>query len=366
MSNADFWTSEPARQAWFSSPSPAASEISHDSSVTTTLDGLRNAIAVLIPLEASLGYLNALREPASLETRVRQIPKPDTSTAQHYIEELDEIDRQVLSGNERSIDLWQQIQTLQNGIRLKQRSVESLFWQLASAGIGDRVGLKHLVDGIRDRSLRQEAQMQWAEIERLSENLPSTALQDKSLDPFGDEGRATIGILLELEQRQRVVERLVLNDRTVPVAITVLSILYALGAVGAIALFLWLGSDRLAVEPLLDRKLSPLGIPWPVLVWSFFGSLAAIVYRFVHCPFRRLGETAKWMWMRPVQGVLLGGASYSIVEAVLSVLVDRIGVASPLPMADEVILVLSFLVGFSDRLAENVFRVMSGASGEGT
>ncbi|MDC0833463.1 hypothetical protein POG22_10660 [Geitlerinema sp. CS-897] len=366
MSNADFWESEATRQPWFASRStPSEPEnATADSTVpnlSTTLTQLRAIATALVPVEAALAYLSTLREPATLETRVRQTSENTSvesfrASTRDYLDELDEIERQLQGGEGETVELWKQLQATHNGIRIKQRSVEALFWHLASGATGERSGLHASIAQMRDRALQNEAEMQYSDIERLARQLPTEALSHQAVDLFSDAGQATLGLMLEIEQRQRVIERLILDDRSVPVAITVLSIVYAVGVVGFIVLFVWLWGDGFLVESLGDRKLPVVGVPWPVLAWSLFGSLAAIVYRFIHRPFRRLGETAKWMWMRPIQGILFGGASYLIVEAGLSVLVDRIGAETPLPLADPTILVLSFLVGFSDRLADTVFR----------
>ncbi|MGC9503562.1 hypothetical protein [Baaleninema sp.] len=367
MSNADYWESETARQPWFASPSASGKKPTDSDAdvpnLSDTLAQLRAIATDLVPVEAALLYLGALREPATLENRVRQSPDSASgdssqSAAPGYLEELDEIERQFRSGDGETVELWQQLQAVNNEIRVKQRCVEALFWHLASGATGERSGLASAIDRMRDRTLQEEAEMQRSEIDRLSQQLPADALSRQAVNLFSDAGQAALGLMLEIEQRQRVIERLVLDDRSVPVAVTVLSIVYSVGVVGFIVLFVWLWGDGFLVESLGDRKLPLLGVPWPVLIWSLFGSLTAIVYRFLHRPFRRLGETAKWMWMRPIQGLLFGGASYLILEAGLSVLVDRLGSETPLPLADPTILVLSFLVGFSDRLAQTAFSFL--------
>lgn len=124
-------------------------------------------------------------------------------------------------------------------------------------------------------------------------------------------------------------------------------------------LFVIFWSDGLLVSELGDRKLPLIGIPWPVLVWSLFGSLAAIVARCVYRPLRRFGETVQWLLLRPVQGVVLGGATYLILESLLLLLTRQFDAETPSAIADEAILLLSFLVGSSDRFGEAVFRWIS-------
>lgn len=357
MSNAEFWESESARRPWFDNQTggdrPDA-ETPHPSHIET----LRDTVTHLVPLETTLGYLAALREPTPLDTATAANRDLAAPSAESYLDRLDDLQHSPPRDGQQA-----QLQSLESAIRLKRRSMEALFWHLVYPALGSRPQLEPLVSQMRDRSLRREAEMQRQTIAGLCDRLPAN-LSQADFDLLSEDTQRILGTLLDIERRQRVLERLVLRDRTLPAASLTISIVYILVAVTLVILYVSLWSDGLVVTPLGDRKLALIGIPWPVLVWSLFGSLAAIVARCVYRPFRRFGETVQWLLLRPIQGVVLGAASYFVVESLLLLLTQQLNAETPQTIADEAILLLSFLVGLSDRFGAMVFRWMSEAEGD--
>jgi hypothetical protein len=110
--------------------------------------------------------------------------------------------------------------------------------------------------------------------------------------------------------------------------------------------------------PLHALKLPLIGVPWPVILWSLIGSFAAMIHQFNKRPIYDFGDAVKWMLTRPVQGVVLGSAFYLVLISGLFLFTGTIQDASGTSPADETILVLSFLVGFSDRFADSVFNAL--------
>ena len=158
-----------------------------------------------------------------------------------------------------------------------------------------------------DRQLRQEAQMQRGAMASLMEQLPSN-LHRSEVDVLSSEAQALLGTLLDIERRQRLIEGLVRRDRTVPAAVLTFSMLYGVSVMALVVLFVIFWSHGVVVQGVSQQTLPLIGLPWPVLVWSLFGSLSAIVARCLYAPFRRLGEMSQWMLLRPIQGVVLGGS----------------------------------------------------------
>lgn len=352
----DIWDAQSTHHPWIQAGlSPQADSpadaLDASSSVSDGDRYLRQRVTQLIPLEGALGYLAALREPAPLERPEPPSPTANTPSSASYLEDLDRLRLESPSANAQ--------QSLDTAISLKQQSLESLFWHLVPPALGDRRELEPLIEQMSDRFLRQEAQMQRAAIATLSEQLPQTSLKSGKFDVFGHEAQSLLGILLDIERRQRVIERLVLRDRTLPGSIITFSILYSLIAAVLVVLFVVFWGQGLVVGGVSEQKLPLIGIPWPVFVWSLFGSLAAILARFLYHPFRRLREMTQWMLLRPIQGIVFGGASYFVLDSLLSLLTPQFTPLAPLPMTDEAILLLSFVVGFSDRFGAIVFRWMS-------
>ncbi|NES04241.1 MAG: hypothetical protein F6K22_16215 [Okeania sp. SIO2F4] len=76
-----------------------------------------------------------------------------------------------------------------------------------------------------------------------------------------------------------------------------------------------------------------------------------MIYRFNRQPIYEFGNVLKWTITRLVQGIVLGSAFYLILVSDLSLLTSE-------KITTEVILILSFLVGFSDRFADSVFNTL--------
>jgi hypothetical protein len=181
---------------------------------------------------------------------------------------------------------------------------------------------------------------------------------------LSDEAQAAVGMMIDIEKRRYLVEDLVRSDRqqrtrtTQWVTLTILLII-CLMVVGG---FIYGPLLTVGAKSLDDLKLPLLNIPWPVVFWSFIGSFAAMIYRFNRQPIHEFGDVVKWTLTRLVQGVVLGSAFYLILVSGLSLLTGVTPAASVDPaskkITTEVILILSFLVGFSDRFADSVFNTL--------
>ncbi len=191
-----------------------------------------------------------------------------------------------------------------------------------------------------------------------SNNDKSSATNDNDKDNeniyvLSDEVQATIGIMIDIEKRRDLVEKLVRSDlekATVTTRLVTIAIMFIISLM-IIGGFLYGPLLTVGEKPLDYLKLPLLNIPLAVVFWSFIGSFAAMIYRFNRQPVYEFGNVLKWTITRLVQGIVLGSAFYLILVSGLSLLtLEKVNT--------EVILILSFLVGFSDRFADSVFNTL--------
>jgi hypothetical protein len=207
---------------------------------------------------------------------------------------------------------------------------------------------------------RSEAEMHFSIVLGLVERLGENDGLIDSNDVLSDEVWSAIGIMTEIEQRRIKVERLISLDRGAK-RFTVVSVTLYLGILIALLSCVYAFSN---VGPIEGRSLDQLKvrlfeIPWPVILWSFIGSIAAMIYRFNRKPIHAFGDAVKWMITRPVQGVVLGSAFYLVLVSGLFLLTGvNPAESSESARVSETVLVLAFLVGFSDKFADAVFNTL--------
>lgn len=108
-----------------------------------------------------------------------------------------------------------------------------------------------------------------------------------------------------------------------------------------------------------------LGVPACVIFWSALGGFAAILYRFTNAGDRDLEDPGRWLFSRPVTGIIMGAIAYLVVKAGLLVS-GQPGVqlaAGSTPATNEVMWLIAFLAGFSDRFSETTLRSLIGRFG---
>ena len=181
----------------------------------------------------------------------------------------------------------------------------------------------------------------------------TTSLLD--LDILDNRATALIGAMTAIETRRLRIEELVCEDQK-----------RHRNTVLGVAVYIVIIATCLVVLPLLttifpDFLPSFLGIPAPILIWSFIGSFAAMIHRFNSQSVYYFSDAIKWMLTRHVQGIVLSSAFYLVLTSGLFLITN--GAASqastPQPsIRDEIILVLSFLIGFSDRFVDSVFNTL--------
>ena len=108
-----------------------------------------------------------------------------------------------------------------------------------------------------------------------------------------------------------------------------------------------------------------LGIPPCVIFWSAVGSFAAILYRFTNAGDKDLEDPMRWLFSRPVTGIIMGVISFLVLKGGLLVVPPSPGVSATRQMenTNEVVWLLAFIAGFSDRFSEKTLRTLIGRFG---
>jgi hypothetical protein len=142
--------------------------------------------------------------------------------------------------------------------------------------------------------------------------------------------------------------------RAIAVVISVLSL-------AGIGLFLYFAhSSQLQGETVIPI----LGIPLCVLLWSVIGSFAAILYRFTNARDRELEDPLRWLFSRPLTGVIMGAITFLVLRAGLLTMAPAPDAAPVAKLGtNEIMWLVAFLAGFSDRFADGLLKSMVGRFG---
>lgn len=115
-----------------------------------------------------------------------------------------------------------------------------------------------------------------------------------------------------------------------------------------------LGLDKNWVIPILS-------IPVTVILWSLIGSFAAMLYRFNKPSDVEMQFPLRWLATRPVTGMVMGLIVYLLIKGVLIVS------GSTIPFStlgsQEVVWLVAFFAGFSDRFCDAVLNLIVGRLG---
>ncbi|MBW4442539.1 MAG: hypothetical protein KME10_15165 [Plectolyngbya sp. WJT66-NPBG17] len=189
----------------------------------------------------------------------------------------------------------------------------------------------------------------------------------------GDRASAVVGAMIAIELRRLHVEQLVRKDRkrrnktlllvstyilVIAICIIILPLLTTIfPKVSDISFLGFIKGFNVvnSTESLSSQPIHLLGIPAAVIIWSFIGSFAATIHRFNRRSVYYFDDAIKWMITRHVQGIVLSSAFYLILTSGL--FLPSSGDSQSL-IKDKVILVLSFLIGFSDRFVDSVFNTL--------
>lgn len=348
------------------------------------INRLRGRITRLIPAEDALEKLAKLREPKpigigtlelsevelsvmGIATRFRPSRKPEASeeslSAKKYLDQLNDIEAQIVPtiDSDKYSQLLQYLSNIADEVNIRIANLNSLFTSIVYSSTSSYELAKNMVSKIGHREFKDEANMHQGAIGQLVQKLDSESLTQPNFDVLSDEAIGAIGLMTELEKRRLVIERLVKSDRSRR-NWTITSVIIYICAAIALTIFLifrWGSLFSFGQIPLGQLRIPLLGIPWPVIIWSLVGSFAAMIYRFNAKPIYDFTDAIKWMITRPIQGIVLGSTLYLILVSGLFILTAG-NTSNPVDLisTDEVILVLCFLVGFSDKFADSVFNTL--------
>lgn len=112
--------------------------------------------------------------------------------------------------------------------------------------------------------------------------------------------------------------------------------------------------------PKVTDVLPLIQIPLPVLVWSGIGSFTAILYRFNKSGDVELQDPLRWLFTRPITGVVMGVVSYLIMKVGLLSITgsEDIDLAG-----SEIFWIVAFISGFSDRFVDSFLKTLVGQFG---
>lgn len=350
------------------------------------IDRLRGRVTRLIPAENALIKLTKLREPKPIggwglkelevtltgimgvglkQTFAKQGESDSevTAIAQEYLYALGEIEAGIVPNIEpdKYSKFLQSLSNIADEINIRISQLSSLFTSIVYPATTSRELAKNMVTKIGHKEFRDEARMHMEAIGQLVQKLDAEKLTRPDFDVLSDEAIGAIGLMTELEKRRLLIEGLISGDRkrrNWTVAVVIAYICIAIAAT-IYAIIIWGTNFSFGQTSLSQLRIPVLGIPWPVLVWSLIGSFASMIYRFNAKPIYDFTDAVKWMITRPVQGVVLGSTLYLVLVSGLYILTaGKTDNPSGLISTDEVILVLCFLIGFSDRFADNVFNTL--------
>lgn len=360
---------------------------------------LRSRLIRLIPVEDNLIYLTQLREPLIINSCINDKPIDGTllavpsyinnslvvhesnksNSAKEHLSELSSIETQLSLNLEplKLSKLMQCMSEIANEIELRIAEVNRSFDSAVFPALSRDEFVEAMMFKIGHQKLREEAKMHLSVIRKLLKMLDGDLLTSADFDVLSDKAQAAVGVMVAIEKRRMLVEELVRSDQKQRIKTirlvsrySVIAICLAV-ALPIIAVFAALISNNsplkeslkalglqipvnLSTASLNELKVPLLGIPEPVIIWSLIGSFAAMIHRFNRRPIEDFDDAMKWMLTRPVQGVVLGSAFYLVLNSGLFPLTG----SNNSNFEDEVILVLSFLVGFSDRFVDSVFNAL--------
>lgn len=118
-------------------------------------------------------------------------------------------------------------------------------------------------------------------------------------------------------------------------------------------------SPLLHVEELYSIPI--LKIPLSVLLWSAIGSIASMLYRFNKASDSELQDPLRYLISRPLFGILMGTLVYLAVKVGFLTAVS--GNQDISLETNELVWLISFLVGFSDRFSDEILKSLIGRLG---
>jgi len=340
------------------------------------VERLRGSITLLVPIEENVREIMILHGPHTIGENPSVlrgwIKSWFTSHGQaskqerigDYLKRLSEIEAKISGVNEGNIDdILEELHEVGGLINISIARIRISFRSLAyTSGFCKQI-TENMVSKIGYKEYKDEAKMYYDTIVMAAPMLHLELWTQTEFPVWCDVASQGLSLMTEMTHQRVRVEKLVVRDRrrkTKTIATVTLFIAIVIAVAMCVVLFM---PNQLAMQSLGTTRLPLIWVPWPVLVWSLIGSLAAILHRLNEETIYSFDSIFRWLLIRPVQGVILGAAMYLIVAAGLFILNGSTSIDIPKPGAtlstsEVVILVLCFLIGFSDKFADNILNTV--------
>lgn len=250
--------------------------------------------------------------------------------------------------------------------------------------------LDEMIDKLDELENKQEKAKELRESNRISRDLPlerqkdaylkriSKARQEVILN-FQDEDSMQRALIVLLDSMKEVYQAASVKDLEIPVvniesietnlknirddkkkrkSVRLWAVIVSIVGAFAIGVYIWLADYR-GISNASTVKI--INLPVPVILWSVVGSVAAILYRFTNAGDSELREPLRWLVARPLSGIIMGAVTYLIIKVGL-ITINADNAANTLNNS-EVMYLIAFLAGFSDRFSDYLLRTMIGQFG---
>jgi hypothetical protein len=332
------------------------------------VDRLFRYVILLVPIERSIREITNLHGPYIIGKNPATISDKEISDekVERHLKSLKETKATIEESNSSDVDhALRELYFIGSHINISISEIRHLFRSIVYTSKFCKQITENMISKIGYKDYRDEAKMYYSTIVDAvaSLNLNFPLWTQTEFRVWCDQALQGLSLMKEITQQRIKIEKLVVDDRKRKgEAIFHVSVYIAL----FIAAFVIIGSifgNYMQMISLKSAMLPLVWVPWPVLVWSLIGSFAAMLHRLNKQPIYEFDSMFRWLLIRPAQGVALGAALYLIIIAGLFVLngntsIDLSQSDGKLTTSEVVILVLCFLIGFSDKFADNVLNTI--------
>jgi hypothetical protein len=227
------------------------------------------------------------------------------------------------------------------------------FSHIVYSSIGTNKFVDSVIKQIGHKDLQSEGKLHLERINEIEKQIDYDELFKSDFVFLSDKGTQTIIFCKVIEENRQSVIKIFETDKSrqrktknyVTRTLFFIILLFAV-AFGLIY--------NKIIPDLTDYKLPLLNIPLSIIIWGFIGSFASMNYRFNKKPISDFGDTIKWLITRPTQGIILSSAFYLALVSGLFLLTSNASETN----RNEIFLFLAFLIGFSDKFVDNVFKIL--------
>lgn len=119
--------------------------------------------------------------------------------------------------------------------------------------------------------------------------------------------------------------------------------------------------------PSVNTVLPIIEVPLPILIWSAIGSFTSILYRFNNSGDMGIQDPIRWLFTRPLTGIVMGIVAYFVVLTGLLAIGSQNPSLVPINTSTlgstAILWLVAFIAGFSDRFADGILKTLVGRFG---